>query len=258
MYRLLFVEDEDIIRKVFPNIIDWASAGIEISGTARNGQEALKLLETDKVDIVLTDIRMPVMNGLELADRIKRRYPAIKTILLTAYSEFEYARKGIEYGVYGYLLKSIGEEEVTAYFRDLKDTLYRERPQELPEAGKAAVPGHQDDIPDRIMGHTKKIIDKVVKYLYDNYSRDISLDEAAAYVNVHPVHLSRLFRQELNQTFKYVLTAIRIEKARELLAASNLKVYEVSQAVGYKKPRYFSELFKGVTGLTPLEYREKR
>ena len=97
-----------------------------------------------------------------------------------------------------------------------------------------------------------------MQYIRSNYPKQILLEDVASHVNLHPVYLSRLFKSEIRKTFKSVLTEIRIEKAKKLLV-SNLdnKVYEISELVGYEKPRYFSSLFKNMTGLTPLEYREK-
>ncbi|MNV77781.1 Arabinose operon regulatory protein [compost metagenome] len=103
----------------------------------------------------------------------------------------------------------------------------------------------------------RRIVDEALAYIKKNYAEQISLEELARYVNVHPVHLSRLFSKDLGNTFKYLLTEARMEEAKRLLKDINYKVYEISTMVGYEKPRYFSELFRNVTGLTPLEYREK-
>jgi two-component system response regulator YesN len=126
MYKLLIAEDEEIFRKVLPSIIDWNSIGFEIIGVVEDGFEALKLLEQVEVDVILTDIRMPHINGLELAMEVKSRFPRIKTILLSAFNEFEYARKGIDCGVYGYLLKSDDEESIEKYFVKLSKVLSQE------------------------------------------------------------------------------------------------------------------------------------
>jgi YesN/AraC family two-component response regulator len=106
--------------------------------------------------------------------------------------------------------------------------------------------------------HNSRIIEEALQYIRSNYPKQILLEDVASHVNLHPVYLSRLFKSEIRKTFKSVLTEIRIEKAKKLLV-SNLdnKVYEISELVGYEKPRYFSSLFKNMTGLTPLEYREK-
>lgn len=126
MYKVVLVEDEEIFRKVLPEIIDWNALGFQIVKVVDNGRKALEYLQEEQADVILTDIRMPVLNGLDLAMEVKNRYPATKIILLSAFNEFDYARKGIDCGVYGYILKSEGEEEIEKYFRSLKETLDNE------------------------------------------------------------------------------------------------------------------------------------
>jgi two-component system, response regulator YesN len=268
MYKILIVEDEEIIRNVMPVIIDWNRIGFQVAAVAENGLEALKVLNNDNIDVVLTDIRMPGIDGLELACEIKTKLPHIKTILLSAYNDFEYARKGIEYGVYGYLLKSDDEEIMEEYFCNLKEALDKEKDsfelkEELSQNARDDLISSRKNLNnsyeqhlDNNNPHVRKVTEKAVKYIKNNYNSDISLEDVASYVNVHHVHLCRLLSNELGKTFKEILIETRIEVAKQLLSEIDMKVYEISEKVGYKKPRYFSEIFKKYTGVTPLEYRE--
>jgi two-component system, response regulator YesN len=269
MYNILIVEDEEIIRNVMTVIIDWNMIGFQVAALAANGVEALKVLNNKNIDVVLTDIRMPGIDGLELACEIKTKFPRIKTILLTAYNDFEYARKGIEYGVYGYLLKSDDEEIMEKYFCNLKEVLDKERDICKQKEGASQNDGDyllsmrkklikNDDLHLDMDNNVpiRKITEKALKFIKDNFYSDISLEDVASHVNVHQVHLCRLLSNELGKTFKDILIETRIDEAKRLLAEIDMKVYEISEKVGYKKPRYFSELFKKCTGVTPLEYRE--
>ena len=103
----------------------------------------------------------------------------------------------------------------------------------------------------------RTVIRTALAYMEEHYADSISLRSVADYVCLHPVHLSRLFHQQTGRTFQATLTAMRMEKARELLNGTDLKVYEVSRLAGYQKSRYFGELFKENTGLTPMAYRER-
>jgi two-component system sensor histidine kinase YesM len=257
MYHLLIVEDEEIIRRALPLIIDWRAIGFEVVGTTGSAAEALQIIDEQSVDVVLTDIKMPIVSGLELAGELKTRFPEIKTVLLSAYRDFNYALKGIEYGVYGYLLKTDSKTEIRNYFVKLKDDLDRERiassTVRLDDRNIGNEQPQVDSVPPAAAG---AIVTKALAYLQANYAKDVHLDDVAEYVRVHPVYLCRLFNHELGTTFKEKLTCIRIEKAKELLRDPGARVYEISLAVGYLKPRYFSDLFKKVTGMTPLEYRE--
>ncbi|BBI31254.1 response regulator transcription factor [Cohnella abietis] len=114
MIKLMIVDDESIIRKGIRTSIDWWALQVEIVGEARNGKQALELVEQLKPDIVLTDIRMPHMDGLEFAQQLKQQFPYIKIIILSGYDDFNYARKALKIGVTEYLMKPVGAEELTA------------------------------------------------------------------------------------------------------------------------------------------------
>ena len=112
MYRVLVVDDEKYIRRSIINRIRWEECGTEVAGEAGDGKEACELIALYRPEIVITDIRMPGMDGLELAEWIAREYPSIRMIIISAYNDFEYARKAIRYGVKEYLLKPVVGEEL--------------------------------------------------------------------------------------------------------------------------------------------------
>lgn len=103
--KLLIVEDELYVRERLAEGIDWTEVQIELAAAVSTGKEAMSVLQNDYIDIVLTDIRMPEMNGLELAQMVKRHYPHIKLLILTGHDDFDYARESIEHGVFKYLIK---------------------------------------------------------------------------------------------------------------------------------------------------------
>jgi len=121
MYRLLIVEDEEIIRRGLKSNVPWTKMGFQVVGEAENGKIALDIIPTLNPDVVLTDIRMPVVDGIELMSILNDRNPDIKVVILSGYSEFEYARKGIEYGAYYYLLKPTRKSSI----KDRRNTLRR-------------------------------------------------------------------------------------------------------------------------------------
>ena len=123
MYKLLIVEDEAEVRYGIRNNIDWTSIGFEVMAEAGNGREALDLIENSKPDVVITDITMPIMDGLELSCILKKEYPTIRTIILTGYDDFKFAQRAIKYGVSDYLLKPVLPDDLSKLMRKIKDEI---------------------------------------------------------------------------------------------------------------------------------------
>ncbi len=126
MYKILFVDDEEEVRKSIVKLMDWNALGFEIAGEAENGREALEKVTSLEPDVVITDIQMPYMDGLQLAEALQKEYPEKKVVLFSGYDEFEYAKQAIRLGVTGYILKPINIGELTAVLQKLRDSIDRE------------------------------------------------------------------------------------------------------------------------------------
>ena len=127
MYRLIVVDDEEIIRGGLCQCVDWASLGFEVAADFEDGSEALEYLSEHSCDVVMTDIMMSRVNGLELARQIHEEHPEIKVLLLSGYQEFEYAKQAMQYGVSDYLLKPFRSAEIRTVFENLRRQLDEER-----------------------------------------------------------------------------------------------------------------------------------
>jgi len=131
MYKVLLVDDERIILEGISSIIDWEEIGTELIGTARNGLEAYDFIVREKPDIVICDIKMPGMTGLELVARVSKEFPDVKFIILSGFNEFEYAKRAMEHGVKHYLLKPCNEksivEALTSIINDLSTDAKKEQ-----------------------------------------------------------------------------------------------------------------------------------
>lgn len=114
LYRILLVDDEEEVRKGIIRKIDWEHLGFQMAGDAENGEDALEKIEQLKPDVVMTDIRMPYMDGLTLAGRIRQKYPSMKVLIFSGYDDFEYAQQAIKLNVTEYILKPVNVEELTA------------------------------------------------------------------------------------------------------------------------------------------------
>lgn len=118
MRRVMLVEDEEFILQGLENIIDWEELGLTIIHKAHNGQEALEMYRRERADIIVTDVCMPLMDGLQLLEEVRRTDPVARFIILTGYNEFEYARAAIRMDVEDYILKPINEEELIKALRN--------------------------------------------------------------------------------------------------------------------------------------------
>lgn len=125
-YTVLLVDDEEEVIQVIMRKINWESLGFSVIGYANNGVKALEMVEEFQPDVVMTDIRMPYMDGMELANRIKTEFPATKLLLFTGFDEFEYAKEAVHLEVEEYILKPVNSVELTEVFTQLKIKLDQE------------------------------------------------------------------------------------------------------------------------------------
>lgn len=126
MYKLVIIEDEVIVRKNIIKKIKWSEYGFEVVGQAENGKEALEVIEATNPDVIITDIEMPFMDGLELSSIVREKYPTIKIILLTGYDDFKYAQKAVELNVIEYVLKPVSSENINKVLIKVKEQIDKE------------------------------------------------------------------------------------------------------------------------------------
>ena len=406
MYKVFFVDDEASMRAGIRESIDWDKAGFTLAGEAPDGEMALSLMPDIMPDILLTDVRMPFMDGIELARRTRKTMPWIKIVIISGHDEFEYAKQAITIGVEDYLLKPVtsgqlietlneiagrieeekeklrGVEELIEGTKAVRaekllsdllrggisacDALARAEELNLPvvsgfylvmqielhlspsesydyyynarECALGVLDGWENAVffsqgSDRVVCVLKgmekaaleedaytcaqavkyeverngpcsvavaigsivadiekwpdsladadaarrnmnltgrrqiasnamtgskysEVILKAQEYIKNNYSeQDISLHSVAKEVNISPNHFSTIFSQETGETFINYITRIRLDHAKALLKASQMRTSEIGYEVGYNDTHYFSYVFKKNTGMTPKEYR---
>ena len=127
MYTLLLVDDEEEVIEVIARKVKWEELGFSVIGHANNGYKALEMLEEVQPDVVMTDIKMPYMDGLKLCGHIKERYPATKILLFTGFDDFEYAKEAVHLEIEEYILKPLNLAEITKVFENLRQKLDQER-----------------------------------------------------------------------------------------------------------------------------------
>ncbi len=234
MYKLLIVDDEVTIRTSLANYFPWEQVGFEVVGICADGNEAIDFIEKNKVDILLSDIMMPNVTGIELVKYIYEKKLKIKVVMISAHSEFDYARDSMRYGVKYYVLKPTKYEELNQVFSELRIELDMEN-----------VEVTEEDL---------NTIERIKKYIDENY-KSASLESISDFFHLNLHYISRLFKMKTNMNFSDYLTQVRMEKAKILLATSEQLISEICSCVGYSDPRSFSKAFKKHTGVTPREYK---
>ena len=244
MYRVVLVDDERLIIRGLSTVIPWAELGCEIAGTAHDGVSGLELIRSIRPDIVLTDIRMPNMDGLTMLAAIRSEFPGIQMSVLTAYRDFEYARKAITLGVCRYLLKPSNLDELQEAVKLMVSRL-------------DAMPQLPEDPDDESMKEAgNHLVKAALAYMKEHCTEQhLSLGEVADHVYVSQWHLSKLLNRETDQSFFDLLGSMRIAKAKKLLADPALRIHEIAEMAGFSDVAHFSRSFKKIAGCTPGEYR---
>ena len=245
-YSLIIVEDELIMLKELELMIDWQSLGVKLIAKASNGIEGEKAIRTLNPDIVISDIRLPGMDGLEMISK----FPEIRSIILSGYSDYKYMKKAIRIGVEDYLLKPVDNDELMKTISNIVKELDAER-----------ILQAKDKIENEVVPLEKSfnnhLINSAVAFIGENYSNAIGLQEAASQLNVSETHLSRLFKEVTKVNFLYYLNAYRINKSIYLLKNSTINISEIAYNCGFLNPGYYTKIFKRFLGITPTSYREK-
>jgi len=267
MIKVLLIDDEEIIREGLKKVIGWKELGCKIVGEAEDGSEGIKLIKSLQPDIVLTDIRMSGTDGFEMISKIKDLNRNCKIVILTGFRNFEYAQEAVRLGVFRLLLKPSKTQEITLAIQEAiseilvgraKEDEYKslkEKLKDLPETKE--VPAEDDKDAGIEIKRPKYLISKAITYLKSNYSKDLNLKKVADELYISTWYLSKLLKKETGSTFIDILNTIRIEEAKRLLLDPRYKIYKIAEEVGFTDIPYFSRLFKKITGMTPIEYRNK-
>lgn len=241
MWKVAVADDEVFIRDALTTMISWENMDCFVSAVATNGSELVELIKKEQPNIVIVDIKMPLMDGLEVCKFLYENYPKIQIIILSAYSEFEYARKAISYNVCDYVRKvSILEELPRAVSKAIHNL---EEVEVLPEVAKM---------------ESGDLYSRMEKYIEEHYKERISLERMAEELHANKSYLSRLYKGKKGINISDAILQRKVEAAKEYLGFTGMKIFEVSEKVGFEDTGYFSKVFKKYTGLSPKEYKQHK
>lgn len=250
---ILVVDDEPRTRTGLKKMLETWGAGQTRILTADNAKTAQDILETEPVHLLITDIRMPVVSGLNLVETLNRMRPRSRpaVILISGYAEFNYARQGIELGVANYLLKPISRDKLVAA---VEQALREAERRMLAEAAEKFMDPKLLDAQDG----TKPLSEPVrqaMEYVERHLDRAIGLREAAAHVHLTPSYFSTLFKEQMRMTFSEYVARRKLQKGKEWLLHTKLPVSDIADRLGYQSPKYFNKLFRKYEGCSPRQYR---
>ncbi|AWK51899.1 DNA-binding response regulator [Clostridium beijerinckii] len=258
MIKVLIVEDEDFIRKGLIGTFDWVSSDCVVVGEAENGLEGLKKIEEVKPNVVITDIKMPKMNGIEMVRKAKEICD-FETLILSSYNDFDYAKQAIDLRVFDYIVKPIDDEYLknsllkVKKLVDEKQLFYKLR-ENIKDVKSISLINLENYTSGAL---SDKYTEKIIEYILQNYSKKISIEEFAEKYNISTSYLSRQFKLQTSHTFHDFLNKYRIQKSIEILDTGEYKVYEVSYMVGFSEYKHFSSVFKKYMKYSPSEFLKK-
>lgn len=242
-FNVLAAEDEPLLLRNLVRHIDELDAGFRVTCEASDGAQALGLLETNDIHLIITDICMPVMSGLELMKAVQARYPHVLLVLLSGHAEFSYAQEAVRGGALDYLLKPVsssGLEQVLANAKMALGTRYKLEEDSSLSGGSA-----------------EQVMELARTYLREHYAELVDMADFASRMGFSAAYLTKLFHKfEGCSPIKY-LTNLRLREAKHLLVNTDLSIKEVGDRVGYPDQFYFSNVFRKATGASPSVYRRE-
>ena len=244
MYTVTLIDDEYWALKGIANSFAWEQHGFRVVNQFTNPLEALEKLTEEATDVVITDVCMDALNGLEVISTLRSEKRIREFIVVSGYDRFDYAQKSLRLGVFDYLLKPIKRADMEQMMEKLFIQL---------ESGRdvAAEAPLSEQPPDVLHGALHSILQDMKKH----YGEPISLRQIADEHFISETYVCDLFRKHLGKTFSAYLQELRLEHARSLLQTTSQTVSEIAKRVGYGDVGYFCRVFRRCQGCSPAQYR---
>ena len=218
--------------------------GCTIVGEAANGKEGIEKIEELRPDIVLADIKMPIVDGIEMV-KTAGTESDFKTIIMTSYADFEYAKQAIDLGVSAYLMKPVDEDELKKNVEKIIQEI--EKDNQLKQISEKKTVYVKTDADNDYVQH-------ILSATESRYSEKISIESFSEELGVSASYLSRKFKEATGSTYLDFLNKYRVQKAIKLLETGKYKVYQVSDMTGFSDYKHFNSVFKRYTGSAPSEF----
>ncbi|NIK69517.1 MULTISPECIES: response regulator [unclassified Paenibacillus] len=252
MKTILIVDDEPRTREGVRKVLEsWSAGRYEIT-TSSSAVEALEWLEANEANLVITDIRMPEINGLELVEKLRDRQHPPVVIVISGHPQFDYAHKALQFGVIEYLLKPLDKkklvEAVELAFRKEEELNRIERMERLVDT-KLLETSEQET-------QYSAPVKESIQYLDEHLHEPVTMRDIADHLHMNASYFSVLFKEQTGLTFSDYLTRRRVQRAKELLTGTRLSINEIAEKAGYQTAKYFVKVFRSHEGVSPGQYRK--
>jgi len=249
---ILVIDDEPRTRLGIKKTLEAWSNGRFMIEAATSGIEALEWLENNSVNIIITDICMPKIDGLQMLEALTEKGQAPVVIVISGYADFAYAKKALQLGVFEYLVKPI---EKNVLIQAVERALVEESSRERIDVLEKLVDPKLVEI-NLEEANYNQLISDAMKYIDENMHDSITMKQVALHLHLNASYFSVLFKEETGVTFSEYLTRTRLQKAKELLLTTDMPIWEVAEKVGYSTDKYFIKVFKENEGISPKSFRK--
>jgi len=239
MYSLMIVDDEPILLEGLCKYYPWKDIGFDLVAGCSDGNEAMNVLHNNSIDVVFTDISMPIVNGFKLAELIHNDYKSTMVVFLSCHADFKYAQKAIKLDVYDYILKPVSYKDILKVFQRVKKELDDARGLETEEE----------------YSYYERIVSQIESLVEENIA-SVNMDMVSQEVNLSRNYLSYLYKQQTGRCFSDFLVDRKMYHARNLLSRG-MKNYEIAEYLGYSDPKNFTRAFRTYHGMSPREFKNK-
>ena len=269
MFKILVVEDNKILNYNFNEIVDWSSMDMGIVGNAFNGEQGLRMAVELKPDLIIADVDMPKLDGLEMCKRIKSALPSARFIFVSAFDSFKYVQEALELGAYKYILKPVMPDKLSAAALELydikkQDELNRETIKNLRDRLHNSDPlysngqnSENESNSENSPGSKERITAEIKRRIEENFILYNNLNDVVNGLDISAGYANTIFKAQTGMTIFDYLVRKKMTEAKRMLKDPFTRVYEVANNVGYANTSYFISVFKSYTGMTPKQYADR-
>jgi len=240
---VLLADDEQTIIEGLLKLFDWEGHGLNVVGVANDGIVAVNLARELKPDIMIVDINMPLLSGLDVIRALSKQLSDTVFIIISGYDEFNYAKEALKLKVTDYLLKPVEFSELSRVLTQVRINILENRTNDtlINESNEA--------------DKTDSLLYRIVSYLNEHSDEEISLNSLADMYHLNPAYISQFFKNNTGMNYHAYLTLLRINRAKELLTTTHKSIAEIADATGFTDYRAFTRAFKRIEGTQPSQYR---